>query len=139
MLELGTTVRSNANAGARMVLRHHVTGADLEDGEGKKVVLFVLGRDADAVKRCEREFHRRNQEQAKRSRNHSIDAEVWEQHALNIAVVATTGWENAGYKGRTEFSADLIREFYRNEPWALEQVQAFMDDRANFSEPLKTP
>lgn len=138
MIELGTTLRAAANTGAPMVLRHYATGADLEDGEGRKATLHLLGADSDAVKQCEREFQLRTTELAKRARDSRISPEAWEQYRLDRVVSATTGWENCAYDGEAEFSTELIRKFYRQEPWAFEQAESFVDDRGNFGGASKT-
>ena len=138
MIDLSTNLRSTANAGAPMVLRHYATGADIVDGDGNKATLLLLGSDSDVVKQCEREFQLRTTEIAKRTLDARISPEAWEQYQLDRVVAATTGWEHCAYEGEAEFSAELVRRFYRNEPWAFEQAQAFVDDRANFSGASKT-
>lgn len=137
-MKIGTGLKSHANEGARMVLRDYRTGLDLEDGEGQKAALLLLGSDSDAVRRVEREFQHRNTEQAKRTRDARITPEAWEAHQLNKLVAATVGWEHCEYDDTTEFSPELIRRFYVEEPWARDQAQEFVDDRANFSGASKT-
>jgi hypothetical protein len=137
-MDISTTLRQDANTPTRMVLRHYATGLDLEDEEGKKVALLVMGADSDAAKRCDRDYKRRMREAAVRRRDGQIPPEMWEEYVIEMAVATTVGWEHASYKGTAEFSADLIRQFYRAEPWALEQHQEFIADRAHFSGASKT-
>lgn len=138
-IEIGTTLRQDANTPTPLVLRDYRTGADLQDAEGNKATLLVLGDDSDAAKRCERAFQRRVKEHAQRTRSSSITAEMWEEHQVAKAVATTVGWEHVAYQGEAAFSLALAERFFKNEPWALEQQEEFRSNRANFSGASKTP
>lgn len=132
-IELGTTLKETANAGVRMPLRRMGTGPELADGDGNVAALYVLGADSDVARQCERDFQKTLDEHSKRHRSGAVPPELWEEHRLEKAVRLTTGWEHCSYQGTTTFSAKVIRDFYRNEPWALEQVERFVTDREHFA------
>lgn len=132
-IELHTDIKEVANEGVRMVLRHPVTGADFEDEAGNKAALIVLGKDAKVARKLDREFQKRVSDHSRKNRSRDIPPEMWEQHELDKAVATTVGWEHCSHKGQEAFSAELIRQFYLEEPWALEQWREWHDDRAHFS------
>ena len=137
-MELGSDLAQLSTDGARLQLLHRNTSIPLETEDGEAVVLIVAGQDGEQYRKAKLKIERRQLEDAKRSRSYRLTPEQIESNTLDILVACTVGWENCAYKGDEEFSADVIRGFYKSERWAAEQVEEFMNERANFSAASKT-
>lgn len=116
-------IASPANEGVWMELEHPVTGEPL----GIKIKL--AGVDSDYYKK---EIRRQQNKRLKKGiRN--IKAEELENEAIELLVACTLAWENVEYNGEAlECKPENVRKIYKEFPWIREQVDSFINDRANF-------
>ena len=114
---------SPANEGVWMELEHPVTGEPL----GVKIKL--AGTDSDYYKK---ELRRQQNKRLKKGiRN--INAEELEAEAVELLVACTLDWEGVELEGQAlECNPENVRKIYKKFPWIKEQVDAFINNRANF-------
>ena len=68
-----------------------------------------------------------------RSKRNRIDAESIEAEAIEVLIACTLDWANVAFEGEVlECTKANIRKVYTAFPWVREQVDEFVDDRANF-------
>jgi hypothetical protein len=116
-----------AEKGFTLTLRHPKTDAELP------WQVMLLGADSEAYKDRAREFARARAARFTKLRKMQISPEELEAEAIELLVVATTGWQGMTRDGQPfEYSNDNARELYRKYPWIREQVDAAVGDRANF-------
>lgn len=119
-----------AEQGAELQLSHP------RSGELIPARISLLGADSSAWLDKHREFQRRRADRLNRTRKFVVSPEDLEAEQLELLVVATTGWDWSGITLEGEpvpaFSADAARRIYKRFGWVREQVDAFVQDRANF-------
>ena len=118
---------SSAAAGARLDLHHPTTNAPTG------AWLQLLGVDSDAYRAALRATQRARLKQASRNKRIVLTPEELEAEALNLLVIATTGWGGFVQGGQPlDFSAEAARALYARHNWIREQAEEFVNDRANF-------
>ena len=116
-----------ANEGAELTLLHPVTG-ELLDAKIK-----LLGQDSEVyVRESNKIVDRRIKTLRNRNAKKLTAAETNEENKQLYAAV-TVGWSGFKNHGKEiEFSRQNVLDVYAKEPWILEQVEDFVEDRANF-------
>lgn len=139
-MDLKTGLRDASTAGAFCALVNARTGAPILEAETKEPVgLILAGVDSEQYAAAEVAAARRRQATAEKAgRKWRFTPEMQREEQLEILVACTLGWRNASYGGEKEFSADRVREMYRNERWIREQAEAFIADRESFAEASPT-
>ena len=116
-------VVSPANEGVWMNLEHPVTGEPLE------VKIKLAGVDSDYYKK---ELRRQQNKRFKKGFR-KMNAEELESETIELLVACTLDWEGVELEGQTlECNPENVRKIYKQFPWIKEQVDNFINDRANF-------
>jgi hypothetical protein len=126
-----------AEGGADMPLRHPVTNAPLlQDDEETPIIIKVLGMDSKAFRKATRA----NQDRRLRgTRYRPPTAEEIDAEGLEILVKCTIGWAGIILDGAAlDCTPANVRTLYTRLPWAREQVDNYIGDRANFMQPSAT-
>lgn len=116
-------ITSPANEGVWMDIEHPITGEVLD------IKIKVAGIDSNIYRKKLRE------QQNKRIRKgfKNITAEELEAEAIELLVACTLDWKGVEYEGQElECNPENIRKIYKEFPWIREQVDLFINDRANF-------
>ena len=117
-----------SDKGAEMVMRHPGTG------EPTDATITLAGIDSKVWRRAFGESRRRTI-QASRDSNAtpaSIAAEV-EASKPGVMATITLSWKNIERDGQAiKCTKANARKLYDEAPWLLEQVSAFVENRANF-------
>lgn len=120
-----STDKANSE-GVRCILRDPATDDDLYDGD-EPVAIWVVGRDSKEYKRYQSET-----ESKYRGKKAPYGGKA-RALALELLARCTKKFDNLSIKGEpVEMDTDSIVEFYKAVPWAKEQVDEFIHDRANF-------
>lgn len=120
--------RAGAEAGIEFTPVHPKTGEPLS-----AVKIRLLGADSDAYRDLQMQMQRRAAERMARTRKLSITPEEIEAQALDLLVAVTQGWSGITEGGTpVEFSPENVRKVYTRATWLREQVDAAVQDRANF-------
>lgn len=130
----GIDVVKAANEGAPIEILHPVTGEPLG------ITINILGRDSDEFKRVTTEQSRRRLKAMTKSGTFKADAvpvaEI-EKDGVAALVAVTTGWSPAIVIQPGEpaslFSKENCVKLYNRHPYIKEQVDAAVNERANFS------
>ena len=116
-------ILSPANEGVWMELEHPVTGEPLG------IKIKVAGVDSDYY----RKEMRRQQNKRLKKGIRTISAEELENEVIELLVACTLDWEGIEYEGKVlECNKENARMIYKKFPWIREQVDNFINDRANF-------
>ncbi len=119
--------KAASDEGVELQLLHPKTGAPLD------AFITVLGVDSDAVRAALFEQQRRYAKKLASRSNQPRTPEEIEADRLELVAAATKGWRGIALEGKAlEFSAAAAARFYQRFPWAMEQVDRFGSDRANF-------
>ena len=127
MQDLSSLVPSTA--AATMEVLHPGTG-DVLPG----VTITLIGQDSPEYQKAERALVQRRLRQSKGFRQKAIpDAEEIVEANFQMAVTCTKGWTGIDWKGEDlAFSDTNARMLYKELPWLVEQILAFIQDRANY-------
>lgn len=115
---------------SKMELRNPGTDEIIIGDDKKPVWIEVYGQDSDAFRNATRDYgNKKLQRGAKKQTMEEI-----EQTACKILGKSTVGWSNNFSLGgvKPEFSTDNAEQLYIDYPWIKEQVDAHVNDRANF-------
>ena len=118
--------------GAILHLRHPATGAPLFDGD-EPVTITLAGKDSQRYRTAQRIISNRN---IRQGRKIVPTVESFEADAVEILVACTVAWSGIEVDGKAVMpTAENARKVYSDPrcAWLREQVDAFIDDRANFS------
>lgn len=130
--QLSTTEHSQ---GVLAVL-HPVTSQPLTSDKGDPVTITLRGLDDKAVRAVQHQVaNKRMSRMAGRSptRRQTYTAEELEADALEVLVTCTVSWTNVEYqKEQLACTPANVRMLYADLPWLREQVDQFINDRANF-------
>lgn len=118
-------VVSAAEMGAEVILRHPGTDEPLD------IKFKVVGKDSKRVYNALRVVGNRRLNSNTRETLDKIEAD-----GIALLVACTVGWENLQEDGEdVPFTPEAAQRIYKEYKWIREQVDAFVQDRANF---LKT-
>lgn len=121
-------VSEAASRGADLTLRNPATGENLSGEDGKPITITLLGSDSGEYRKKLRSTA--NQRIATRKKQ---TVEQLEQEGVGLLAAVTTGWHNIIVNGETlQFSKEKAAELYTQYPWIREQVDEFVNERANF-------
>ena len=116
-------VVSPANEGVWMNLEHPVTGEPLD------VRIKLAGIDSDYYKK---ELRKQQNKKFKKGFR-KLSAEELEADTIELLVACTLDWEGVELEGQAlECNPENVRKIYKRFPWIREQVDNFINDRANF-------
>jgi len=116
-------VVSPANEGVWMNLEHPVTGEPLD------VRIKLAGIDSDYYKK---ELRKQQNKKFKKGFR-KLSAEELEADTIELLVACTLDWEGVELEGQAlECNPENVRKIYKRFPWIKEQVDNFINDRANF-------
>ena len=119
------------NDGEWLELLHPVSGLPIEDEDGAKMRLKLVGKDSDEYRKAQRATTERRLKS--RSKAQRFDADALEQEATDVLVACTKDMQGFADNGEDlEFNPASVRKVYTNYPWIREQVDEFVDDRGNF-------
>lgn len=114
-----------------MEVIHPITDEPLRHN-GEPVTIMLIGAEATEIRN---EMRRRSSAYAARlnKRRGSIPVEEQVRIASELCAKATKGWDNVYENGQpVEFSEDNAIMMYSKYTWLREQVDTFINDRANF-------
>lgn len=152
MLDLkGLKVKDLATAGSKCVLRHPGTDEPITDN-GKALYLLLAGRDSTQYRTAVRKRNARivaDSQTRRRKGLSEFEAEVMaersEEEDLTVLVACTLGWGWGEAPGTVLMEGEELactpenaRRFYSELPWAVEQAEKHIADRANFLPASKT-
>jgi len=123
---LSTTAASDE--GATMALLHPTTFEPMANDKGDPCLIKLLGRDSKKFRDNVRTKanQRLNQKKAPKK-----DYDDYENDGLALLASLTVSFINIEYNGKPAKASDAS-EIYRELPWVKEQVDEFVNDRANF-------
>ena len=105
------------NKGAKLTLKHPVTGDDLDS-------IVVAGMESDAFRKAKHEMaQRRIDNQGK------ISIQQVEEDAIKLLASCVISWGDLTISGMTPTDSFAVLSEYS---WIREQVDAFVSNRANF-------
>lgn len=113
-----------------MQVVHPVTGVPQVDDDGQPVIIKLIGMDSklaqDTVKRrAERYMSTKSQK--------NITVEAATEMSADLLAKMTKGWSGLTEGGEAiVFSEAKAKEIYIANSWLREQVNEFVDNRANF-------
>ncbi len=121
-----------ADEGVWCTLRHPVSGEALL-AEGRPVRLRLLGCDGERFRSLRHRLAARRREVLLQHEGRA-DPEFDAGLERELAVAATLDWDNMRLPDGTALpcTADHARRLYSERMWVLQQVLAFIADRANF-------
>lgn len=122
-----TELNISAAGSSELVLRHPATGEDLKDGDNP-VTIVLLGKDS-------KEYRAAVAKTANsRLRNRKVQTvEQAQQDGIDLLAAVTVGWSGIAENGEPlECTEKEVKRVYREYAWIREQVDEFVDDRANF-------
>lgn len=125
--------QSAAELGAKMELKHPVTGetAYYNDNEKKPITIKLRGTDSGEYEKELQKIAR----QQKGKKSNDVDIEQAKRQSCEIYAKLTLGWENmpkAEGEGTQEFSKDAAFELYMKFKDIRVQVGNFITEKANF-------
>lgn len=105
--------------------------------KSKPVRIFLIGQDSAEYSAVRQKLSNKALNKMAKAggpgKKGAVSAEQLEEDKLELAVAATKNWENVVWEGQTlPFSPENVRKVYQECPWLLEQVEEFVNDRANF-------
>lgn len=112
----------------------HEAGAEMEilhpkDGSRTGIFLSLLGADSRKYRKADAE----SQKRLMNAKEEDVTAEFVESERIEKMVAITTGWRGAQRQDEDiPFTADAVRELYRESPPVLEQAYRFILNRANY-------
>ena len=128
--KLNTAAKSNE--GAWMPLRDPGTFQVLLDDAEAPVQIQLAGVDSDIYRKAQRRITNMRLS-SKRGMSPKLTAEEMEAEALDILARCTMAWTGIVENGKSvPCDYDNARKLYATYPWIREQVDAFVNDRANF-------
>jgi hypothetical protein len=127
---------SVAEQGAAMEVQHPVTGAVLTDTSGAALTITLAGQDSERFRKAERRITNKRLASQAAGRRIALTSEGLETDAIERLVACTITWSGITLDGEAkDCTPENAREAYKRLPWLREQVERFVEDRANF---LKT-
>lgn len=123
--------------GAVLHLRHPVTGAPLFDGD-KPVTITLAGKDSQRYRTAQRVNANRY---IRQGRKITPTVESFEADMTEVLAACTVAWTCIDLDGdAVPATKEGARKVYTDPrcAWMREQVDAFIDDRANFSKASAT-
>jgi hypothetical protein len=126
------------NKGAVMPVRSPKNGAILMDESvtpPAPVAITLRGRDSTEFQRLQREQRQKNIDMATKRGVRDAVTEIVEneQRAMDVYVACTVNWSGFDWEGKSlPCTPENARMIYTRLPWLREQVDAFINDRANF-------
>lgn len=133
MLDLSTLDTAKcADEGADLELRHPSTRATFCNDAGDPITIRLVGVDSAIYRKAQAALTNRKLVQNKRGVK--ITAEELEADALEMAAKCTVSWSSdlALDGAPIPFSKQNAAKLYQRFPWIKEQVEEFINDRANF-------
>lgn len=123
-----------AEEGAKLSLVHPATGEVLTDEKtGKALTITLAGVDSDRYREADRRITDKRLATTQAGRKVSLTHKSLESDQLERLVAATISWDGVGLGAETlECTPDNVRKIYKELLWIREQVEAFVNDRANF-------
>lgn len=108
-------------------LSHPATGELLANEDGKKIGIDLLGADSSEYQNARRRWQ--TSRMSKRNKNPTI-AEI-EAAAIEWLAAVTVKFHNIEFDGE-KANEKAAADVYRDHAWIREQVEEFINDRANF-------
>ena len=102
-----------------------------ENGDAP-ITLTLRGTDSRAYRANRREMVKRRQQASARNGG-QVPLEVIEAESIETVLACVVGWDNIVLDGvPVEFTPTNARRVFTRVPWAVEQAEVFIHDRANF-------
>lgn len=123
---------------------------------GLGIFITVLGRDSEEFKRVQSDYNRARVSRVQRAggRMPAIDPKEIENEQIDMLAACTKSWRTVDLKSsadpkpaepivllngeKLECSAKNAARLYRGYPWAREQIDEAVTNRANFLKPSRT-
>lgn len=116
-----------ASEGADCVLRHPVTGDELD------ATIRVVGMDSETYRKARRKMVDAMVKDQRGRRPKSVTDEEAEQRRAEAVAAITVSWSGLQWEGKPlDCTFENAVMVYTKRPWVLEQVEGFAEDRANF-------
>lgn len=121
-------LKFNEAPAARMQLLHPVEGTVLVQ-DGEEMYIEVYGADSDVYRKAMRQYG--NKQLNTRGKQKKTIEEL-EQVSTSLLAQITCGWKVFIDGEWLEFSPAAVKALYTDYSWIKEQVDEFVNDRANF-------
>lgn len=123
--------KPQAEVGAPMALRHPGSNAIILLPSGKPFEIMLLGMDSKIAKQ---QIAKNTNARLAMGNRLKLKSEDLEAEAIELLVALTTGWpEDVVFDGEPfPYSPVNARMLYKTYPWAKEQADQFIADRANY-------
>ena len=119
---------AGSEEGAWMEVCHPVTGEPLDGGT---VRIKLAGPDSKVYRHALNSGI--NRRLVKNANKMQQTVEMSEADAIQVLAKATMDWKNLHLDGEdVKFSKEAALDIYRTIPWIKEQVDEFLNERANF-------
>lgn len=115
--------------GVPMTVVHPGTGMPYLDDAGETVRIWLCGKDSKRYQKAQDEIVDRNIKAGKRLK---VNAELLKQQGTELLAKVTTKWEGVTMQGQSlPCNFENAKNAY-SIPWLREQVEEFIEERANF-------
>jgi hypothetical protein len=124
-------IASSSDEGTRMEIYHPTTEQSFEPN----IYVWVVGMDSPLWRKHSMALQNKRMKKMMQRGRIRLTQSAEEIEADNIEMLAhcTVKWENVEWEGKPlPGSFDNFKMVYTKLPWFREQVQMFVDDRANF-------
>ena len=107
-----------------------ITGVEAFDDDGKPVTIELYSADSDVFRKAIRKY---GNKQLNEKQNRRKSMEEFEANSSKILAQATVGWSGLHeHDSELVFNLGNAERLYMQYPWIREQVEEFINDRANF-------
>ena len=101
--------------------------------ESLGIKITVASPDSDKHRKLLQRAKNTNMQIMQRKGNKGITAEAVDESAMNVVVGSVLRWEGVTWGGtELECTEENVRQVFESLPWIKEQVDDFLNDRANF-------
>lgn len=121
-----------AEEGAVMKVRSPATGEIITHEDGRPFTIKLLGKDSMKVVNLARQQADRRIQHVNRMKT-PIPLAAIEKDSIELLVAATVEWDVMLDGKKPENNPNVYRAAYMKYPWLVEQVDAFIGTRANFT------
>lgn len=112
----------------KLYLQHPTDGGDLDDGKGKKFYIAVVGADSNKYQN----LLKRQIEKSAGKKNRKLDLDESTRRACEMLAKCTTDCYLLMDGKKVECDFEAMFTIYKDYSWIKEQVEEFINDRANF-------
>lgn len=132
-------ITPSSNDGAVMTIIDPINNVPVLNDDGTPMTIRLAGIDSDRYKKAEQASINRRLSMGGRRGGGKPTAQELEQATLSALVAATISWDVTFEPGqKLEYNEQNVRSVYSKFSWLKEQVEDFVNTRANFAKASTT-